>query len=55
MTILIGVSIYVGVVVALLTFFRFVHRTDDVMRAIHAEMPTNEEGFESHVAHNRVA
>ena len=37
MTILIGALIYVGVVVALLTFFRFVHRSDDVMRALHAE------------------
>ncbi len=55
MSILIGVLIYVGLVVAFLSFFRFVHRSDDVMRALHAELPTTEEGFGSHVAHNRVA
>ena len=55
MTILIGVLVYVVVVVAMLSFFRFVHRSDDVIRALHAELPTQEHGYGSPVAQNKVA
>ncbi len=55
MTVLLGVLIYTGVLIALLSFFRFVHRCDDVMRVMHAELPPQHENLESQIAHNRVA
>jgi len=55
MTVLLGVLIYTGVLIALLSFFRFVHRCDDVMRVMHTELPPQHESLESQIAHNRVA
>ncbi len=53
MTILISVLVYIGVVAGLLTFLRFVHRCDDVMRTLHANLPSTDDNIGSPIAHNR--
>ncbi|MGA9119416.1 MAG: hypothetical protein WB699_08615 [Bacteroidota bacterium] len=55
MSILIGIFAYVGLVALALTFFRFVHRSDDVLRAIHADLQVQEHQLETRMVHNRVA
>jgi hypothetical protein len=55
MTILIGILAYFALVFVALLFFRFVHRSDDVLHAIHADFQAQGDQLGTHIAHNRVA